>query len=61
MRFCLTISHCLIVESVLVAFPVFASAAELHDALPEADSWQIVLAEVMMLAAIGRKHFSFDQ
>ena len=55
------IRHCLIVESVLVAFPVFASAAELHDALPEADSWQIFLAGALMLAAIGRKHFASDQ
>ena len=61
MRFCQMIRHCLIVESVLLAFPVFASAAELHDALPEADSWQIVLAGALMLAAIGRKHFASDQ
>ena len=61
MRFCLMIRHCLIVESVLIAFPALAGASELHEVLPEADAWQIVLAGVLMLAAIGRKHFASDQ
>ena len=64
MRFSPLARHWLIIEFVLTIFPVFARAADaagLHEALPEADAWQIVLAGVMMLAAIGRKHFMSDQ
>lgn len=52
-----------IIEFVLMVFPAFAraaNAADLHEALPEAGVWQIVLAGVLMLAAIGRKHFASD-
>ena len=64
MRFSPVARHWLIIELVLMVFPVFARAADaagLHEALPEADVWQIVLAGVMMLAAIGRKHFASEQ
>jgi len=61
MRFRPVARHWLITELVLIAFPALAGAAELHEVLPEADAWQIVLAGVLMLAAIGRKHFASDQ
>lgn len=41
-----------------VALPALAGMASLHEALPAPGIWHQMLAGVLLLAAIGRKHFT---
>jgi len=46
---------------VTFALPAVASTAMLDEALPEPDTWHLLLASALLLAAIGRKRFAADR
>lgn len=42
----------------MLALPALAGSATLHETVTEPYTWNLVLAGLMLLVAIGRKHFA---